>query len=70
MSCRIASFLFKEINKNNTMKTVPYEMVRLEGETLNQLFSVLEEWNVSFKGCFEKSSASASLTEFPLGPSP
>jgi len=33
-------------------------MVDLKGETSNQLFSVLEEWERSLKGCFEESSAS------------
>ena len=38
-------------------------MAHLKGETLNQLFSVLEEWNKNLKGCFKESSASVLLTE-------
>jgi len=40
-------------------------MVRLQRETLNQLFSVLEEWNKNLKGCFD--TASVSLSESPPG---
>ncbi len=40
-------------------------MVRLKGETLNQLFSVLEEWDRNLKGCFKESSASILLAELP-----
>ncbi len=50
------------------MKTMLYEMVRLKGETLNQLFNVLEEWNKNLKGCFNEYPASISLSE--LSPEP
>jgi len=45
-------------------------MVRLEGDTLNQLFNVLEEWNENLKGRFKEPPApvlsSQSLPElFP-----
>ena len=45
-------------------------MVRLEGEALNQLFSVLEEWNRNLKGCFKEFSAPVSLSESPPEHSP
>lgn len=45
-------------------------MVRLKGETLNQLFTVLEEWNKNIKGDFKESSASVLLTELLPEPSP
>ena len=48
---------------------MPYKMAHLDAETLNQLFSVLEEWNKSFKGSFKESSASVLLTELPPEPS-
>ena len=54
---------FSRNEKNNTMKTIPYKMVRLKGETLNQLFSVLEEWNRNLKGCFKESPSSVSLSD-------
>ncbi len=38
-------------------------MVDHKGETSNQLFSVLEEWEENLKGCFKESSASVLLTE-------
>ena len=38
-------------------------MVEQKGETSNQLFSVLEEWERNLKGCFKESAASVSLTE-------
>jgi len=38
-----------------------YEMVRLKGATLNQLFSVLEEWNKILKSSFNESPASVLL---------
>jgi len=38
-------------------------MVDHKGETSNQLFSVLEEWEKNLKGCFKESSASASPPE-------
>ncbi len=43
-------------------------MVRVKGETLNQLFGVLEEWDSNFKGCFNESSASILLAELPPEP--
>ncbi len=47
-----------------------YKMVRLERETLNQLFSVLEEWERNLKGCFEEYPVSVSLPELLSEPSP
>jgi len=41
----------------------PPQLERLKGETLNQLFSVLEEWNRNLKGCFEESTAPVSLSK-------
>jgi len=38
-------------------------MVDHKGETSNQLFSVLEEWEKNLKGCFKESPASVLLTE-------
>jgi len=38
------------MNKNNAMKTMLYKMVRLEGETLNQLFNILGEWSSFLQG--------------------
>jgi len=70
MGCDVSSFLFSEVNKNNSMKSTQYKMVRLQGEILNQLFSVLGEWNRNVKGYFEESSASILLTELPPEPSP
>ncbi len=52
------------------MKTILYEMVRLKGETLNQLFNVLEEWDRNLKGCFNESPASVLLTELQPESSP
>ncbi len=52
------------------MKTVLYEMVRLNGETLNQLFSVLEELDRHLKGCFKEPTASVSPSETPPESSP
>ncbi len=40
-------------------------MVEHKGETSNQLFSVLEEWERNLKGCFKESFASVSLLESP-----
>ncbi|MCH9665232.1 MAG: hypothetical protein K0U41_05225 [Gammaproteobacteria bacterium] len=51
------------------MKTILYEMVRLKGEILNQLFIVLEEWNKNLKGCFNESPASVFLSELSPEPS-
>ena len=45
-------------------------MVEQKGETSNQLFSVLEEWERNLKGCFKESSASILLTMSLHGPSP
>ena len=36
-------------------------MVEHKGETSNQLFSVLEEWERNLKGCFKEFSASVLL---------
>ena len=52
------------------MKIMLYKMVRLKGETLNQLFCVLGEWERNLKGCFEESSVSVLLTELLPEPSP
>ncbi len=46
------------------------KMVRLQGETLNQLFSVLADWETNLKGCFEESTAFSSLYELPPEYSP
>jgi hypothetical protein len=70
MSCRVTSFLFSERDENNTMKTMLYIMARLQGETLNQLFSVLEEWERNLKECFEESTTSVLLSELPPEYSP
>ncbi len=43
-------------------------MVRVKGETFNQFFNVLEEWNRNLKGCFNESSASILLAELPPEP--
>jgi len=51
------------------MKTILYKMVLLKGEALNQLFSVLEEWDRNLKGCFKESAGSVSLFESPSEPS-
>jgi hypothetical protein len=45
-------------------------MVRLEEEALNQLFSVLGEWNRNLKGCFKEFSAPVTLSESPSEHSP
>ena len=47
-----------------------YEIVRLQGETLNQLFSVLEEWDKNLKGSFNESPVSVLLIELLPEPSP
>ena len=38
-------------------------MADQKGETSNQLFSVLEEWERNLKKCFKETSASVSLPE-------
>ncbi len=40
-------------------------MVHLKGETLNQLFSVLEEWDKNLKGCFKESTTLVLPSESP-----
>ena len=45
-------------------------MMGHKGETSNQLFNVLEEWEKNLKGCFNKSPASFFLTELLSEPSP
>ncbi len=45
-------------------------MVDHKGETSNQLFSVLEEWEENLKRCFKESSAPVFLSESPPEPSP
>ena len=45
-------------------------MAHLKGESLNQLFSVLDEWNKNLKGRFNESPASVLLTELLPEPSP
>ncbi len=41
-----------------------------KGETSNQLFSVLEEWEKNLKECFKENSTSALLPESPPEPTP
>ncbi len=45
-------------------------MVEHKGETSNQLFSVLEEWERNLKECFKETSASVSLPKSPPEPKP
>jgi hypothetical protein len=70
MSCRATSFLFSEIDENNTMKTMLYIMARIKGDTLNQLFSVLEDWDRNLKGCFKECPSSILQTKLLPDPSP
>ena len=41
-----------------------------KGETSNQLFSVLEEWEKNLMGCFKETSGSVSLPEPLPEPTP
>jgi hypothetical protein len=62
----------KLVEKNNPLSfnALKHKLVRLEGEALNQLFSVLGEWNRNLMGCFKEFSTPASLSESPHGHSP
>ena len=41
-----------------------------KGETSNQLFFVLEEWEKNLKECFKENPASVLLPESPPEPAP
>ena len=55
------SFLMGLLNCTNKESLAEHK-----GETSNQLFSVLEEWEKNLKGCFKESTASFLLLESPL----